>query len=169
MSIDVLMQNSPNSNSDTLLLICYYKKENKVCNKKFLSNKSLKRHITELHNHKSSTGVCGIMRNVNGISQPCAYTSQRPSNFIRHQKSFHHKWYHRLILICKFYMCTSSTYNKKEDRWVKGSHTAYEHSSHINKYNVRINWVVYLGFFNANYTMNLHMLHHLLQFSMNYI
>ena len=150
MSIDVLMQNSPNSNSDTLLLICYYKKENKVCNKKFLSNKSLKRHITELHNHKSSTGVCGI-------------------NFIRHQKSFHHKWYHRLILICKFYMCTSSTYNKKEDRWVKGSHTAYEHSSHINKYNVRINWVVYLGFFNANYTMNLHMLHHLLQFSMNYI
>ena len=72
-------------------LICYYKKENKVCNKKFLSNKSLKRHITELHNHKSSTGVCGIMRNVNGISQPCAYTSQRPSNFIRHQKSFHNK------------------------------------------------------------------------------
>ena len=72
-------------------LICYYKKENRVCNKEFLLNKSLKRHIREVHNHKSSTGVCGIIRNVNGILQPCGYTSQRKRNFIQHQKTFHHK------------------------------------------------------------------------------
>ena len=69
-------------------LTCHCMNGNMICNKTFLLNSTLKRHVREVHNQKS-TSVCQLYKYVDGIPEICGYISKRRRNFIRHQQSLH--------------------------------------------------------------------------------